>query len=331
MRGTGTVAMALLLGAATAAAQDAPRDFQVRPLGFSVAVPAGWDGGQGATGLVAQDASHNGFVVTREPFFHDPDMFAAAWRTQLGAAKIDAMVERTKAAGHEVWFASWKKDDRQIDVWRVYVPECEMLYNFSFSGAPGFDLKSLADATLKSFKCTAPKPELKFQPNPESVTTRIGIRLPEGYAKEQNEGFQLGGGISGGFVKTLPGYDPPHIAGRIRFHGMPADAVMPTSDRQLIPCNNTEKILDVVWSEDQSRFGQVAKKPRAKGATFSGLKGDWMEATVIAKSGLPQRWMGFVGRYKQDVVALVVLVDEREARLHKDYLKQVCSNITIAK
>ena len=56
-----------------------------------------------------------------------------------------------------------------------------------------------------------------------------------------------------------------------------------------------------------------------------------MEASVVAKSGLPQRWMGFVGRYKQDVVAVVVIVDEREARLHKDYLKQVCSNLVIAK
>ena len=41
--------------------------------------------------------------------------------------------------------------------------------------------------------------------------------------------------------------------------------------------------------------------------------------------------MGFVGKYKQDVVGVVVLVDEREARLYKDYLKQVCSNIEIAK
>ena len=83
--------------------------------------------------------------------------------------------------------------------------------------------------------------------------------------------------------------------------------------------------------EDELEFGQVAKKPRARGATYSGLKGDWMEASVIAKSGLPQRWMAFVGKYKQDVVTLVIIVDEREARLHKDYLKQVCSNFDIAK
>jgi hypothetical protein len=331
MRGAGFLVTAILLGAAAAAQEDKPREFKVRPLAFTVDVPAGWTGEQGPTGLVAQDRQRNGFIVTREPFLHDPDTFAAAWQTLLGAAKIDAKVDRTKVSRNDAWHASWTAGDRQIDVWRVYAPDCEMLYNFSFSSVDGFDMKPIAESTLKSFKCTADKPELKFQQNAESVTTRISIRLPEGYEKERNEGFQLGGGISGGYVMTLPGYDPPHIAGRVRFHGMPADAVMPTSDRQLIPCSDTEKVLDSMWNEDATEFGQVEKKPRSRSATYSGLKGDWMEASVIAKSGLPQRWMGFVGKIKQDVVALVIIVDEREARLHKDYLKQVCSNIVVAK
>ena len=84
------------------------------------------------------------------------------------------------------------------------------------------------------------------------------IRLPEGYEKQDlAEGFQLGGGIMGGYVKTLKGYDPPHIAGRIRFHGMPADAVMPTSDRQMIPCSDVEKVLDSAWRDDQKEFGKT--------------------------------------------------------------------------
>jgi hypothetical protein len=328
MRGTA----AFLLWAAVAAAQEAPREFQVRPLGFSVAVPAGWTAGQGPTGMAARDAAGNGFVITREPFLHDPETFATAWVTQLRDAKLDASVERTKAHGRDAWRASWTAGERQIEVWRVHVPEYEMLYNFSFSGAAGSDMKALVDPTLKSFKCPPPKTDLKFQKNAESVSTRIGIRLPEGYEKQDlGEGLQLGGGIMGGYVKTLKGYDPPHIAGRIRFHGMPADAAMPTSDRQWIPCNDVEKVLDAVWREDEKEFGQVEKKPKAKDATFSGIKGSAMEASVVAKSGRPQRWMGFVGRYKQDVVAVVVIVDEREARLHKDYLKQVCSNLEVAK
>jgi hypothetical protein len=330
MRGKGTLLASLLIVGA-AAAQDAPREFQIRPLGFNVLVPAGWKGEQGASGLVAQDAKQNGFVVTREPFLHDPDTFAAAWRTQLAAGKIDAIVERTKTCGHDAWFATWTAGDRRIDVWRVYAPENEMLYNFSFSGAKDFDLKSLADATLKSFKCTAPKAELKFQQNSEAVTTRIGIRLPEGYEKEGFEGFRLGGGIMGGFVKTLPGYDPPHIAGRIRFQGRDAGTTYITEDMKEIRGGDTEKLLERAWEDDEREFANVVKKPKSKGATFSGIKGDWMEATVIAKSGLPQRWMGFVGKLKQDVVELVIVVDEREARLHKDYLKEVCSNFVIAK
>jgi len=322
--------VAVLLLARTAAAEDPPREFQVRQLGFSVNVPAAWKGEQAPNGLVAQDGQRNGFIVTREPFLHDPETFAAAWRVQLSAAKIDAIVEKTKAGSRDAWFATWTVGDRQIDVWRVYAPENEMLYNFSFSGAKNFDMKSIEDATLKSFKCTAGKPELKFQQKGEAVSTRISLRLPEGFEKEAIQGFRLGGGISGGFVKTLPGYDPPHIAGRIRIEQHDAGGTYMTQTGT-ISGGDTEKWLERAWDDDQGEFGQVAKKPRAKSVSYSGIKGDWMESTVIAKSGLPQRWMGFVGKYKQDVITLVILVDEREARLHKDYLKQVCSNFEIAK
>jgi hypothetical protein len=329
MRGTVLVLPLLLVAAA---ADEGPKEYQVRPLGFTVAVPAGWSGEQGATGLAAQDAARNGFVVTREPFLHDADTFAAAWQAQLGAAKIDAKVERTKAAGRDAWRASWTAGDRQIDVWRVHAPECEMLYNLSFSGAPGFDLKSLSDATLKSFKCTAPKAELKFQQTPESVTTRISIRLPEGYRKDEvPEEIELGGGIKGGYVKHLPGYDPPHVAGRIRFQGLDASRTYRFPDGQEILGSDTDKLLEWLWSDDQGQFAKVEKKPRSRDATYSGVKGCWMDVPVVGKDGLPLRWMGFVGKHKLDTVAVIVLVDDREGRLHKDYLKQVCSNLVIAK
>ncbi len=330
MRGTGL--LVLLVAAAVASAQDAPREFQVRPLGFSVMVLAGWTGEQGASGLAARDPGGNGFVVTREPFLHDAETFAATWRAQLEGAKIDARVERTKAFGRDAWRAAWTIGDRQIEVWRVHAPECEMLYNFSFSGAAGFDLKPVVDATLKSFKCAAAKPELKFQPNAESVTTRIGLRLPQGYAKDDVvESFKLGGGILGGFVRTLKGYEPPHIAGRIRFQGREAGTTYITEDRQEVLGSDVEKLLELAWRDDEKEFAIVEKKPKPKDATFGGVKGSAMEACVLGKNGMPQRWMGFVGKYKLDVVEVIVIVDDREARLHKDYLKQVCSNLVIAK
>src|SRR5262245_20307780 len=110
--------------AAVAAAQEPPREFQVRPLGFTVAVPAGWAGEQGASGLVARDANQNGFIVTREPFLHDPETFATTWVGQLRGAKLDTTVERTKANGRDAWRAAWTAGDRRIEVWRVHAPEC---------------------------------------------------------------------------------------------------------------------------------------------------------------------------------------------------------------
>lgn len=330
MRGTGL--LALLLAAALAAAQDAPREFQARNLCCSVALPAGWTGELGANGMSARDASGNGFVVTREPFLHDAEAFATLWEGQLRDGKLDTKVERTKASGRDAWRAAWTAGDRQIEIWRVYAPECEMLYNFSFSGAAGFDLKALVEPTLKSFKCTPPKPELKFQGNPESVTTRIGLKLPEGYAKDDvGESFRLGGGILGGFVRTLQGYEPPHVAGRIRFQGREAGTTYITEDRQEVLGSDVEKLLELSWRDDEKEFSKVEKKPKPKDATFNGIKGSAMEAFVVAKNGLPQRWMGFVGKFKQDVVEVIVIVDDREARLHKDYLKLVCSNLVIAK
>lgn len=329
MRGTG---FAVLLCAAFAAAQEGPREFQVRPLGFSVAVPVEWTAEQGTTGMVARDPKDNGFLVTREPFLHDEDTFAAAWRAQLSAAKVDALVERTKAGGREAWHAAWTAGDRRIEVWRVYVPESEMLYNFSFSAAAGFDLKPLADATLKSFKCAPAKAELKFQPNAESVSPRIGIRLPEGYEKEPPAmGPELGGGIMGGFVKTLKGYDPPHVAGRIRFRGLEAGVTYGLPNGRELLSSDTEKVIDYVWQEDQPEFAPATRKPKTKDMTCSGFKGSMMDGPVVGKDGLPRRWMAFVGKYKQDVVEIIILVDAREARLHKDLLKQVCSNLVIAK
>lgn len=324
MRGTGLL-LALLVG--TAAGEDAPREFQVRPLGFSVAVPAGWTGDQGAAGLVARDAAQNGFMVTREPLLHDADAFAAAWQAQLAAARIAATVERTKACGREAWRAAWAVGDRQIEVWRVYFPDCEMLYNISFSGAKGFDLKAVVDPTLKSFKCTAPKAELKFQKAAESIANRIGIRLPEGY--EKDESLERAVGFRE-YVKLLKGYEPPHVAGRIKLLGLPVGRFQ-LPNGKMVNTGEPEETVAVFWEDAQADFEPVAKKPRPREATFEGIKGVTWEIPAVGKDGRPRRWMAFCGKLKQDVTLVIVILDEREVRLHKDYLKQLCSNLEVAK
>ena len=51
---------------------------------------------------------------------------------------------------------------------------------------------------------------------------------------------------------------------------------------------------------------------------------------MLDKNGLPKRFLVFAGKAKQGLIVITVIVDEREARLYKDYLKQVCSQITFA-
>jgi len=320
----GTVLATLLLSGALAAGQgDGSRDYQVRPLDFKVTLPGGWTAEQGPTGMVAHDAAQNGVIVSREPFFHDDDTFADVWQAELAAAGKDAKVERKRISSRYFWRAQWTAGDRTIEVWRLHEPDTEMLYNFAFSAAKDYDLKSVADDILKSFKCTAEKPKLKFQPDTQAATTTIQVRLPEGYYKSQRlGGISLGGGLSGSFVKTLPGYDPPHIAGELRFRGLPAAALSYMG-------GNVEKLLESSWSEDQEKFASVLKKPRSRSATYSGVKGSTLEVQVMGKDGKPRRWLGFCGKHKQDVVELILVVDEREVRLHDDLLKDICSEFEV--
>lgn len=320
------VVLLLLLGVS---ALGAPNEVQARSLGCTVALPEGWTGEETATGLTAHDGAGNSLVIAREPLIHTTDAFGAAWEEKLGkTASIEARVERTKLGGREAWHSAWSAGGKQIEVWRIYVPECEMLYELSFTAAAGFDLKSIVDPALKSFKCTPPKEELVLQKQVASVSSRAQVRLPVGYENVIDPGAD-GGGFRE-FAKYIPGYDPPHEAGRIKLLGLPVGRFeLPSHD--FVDTGDPEATLDVFWTEVQKDFEPVKKKPRPKNATFSGLKGCATDIPVVGKDGLPRRWMAFCGRAKQDVVLVTILVDERDARLHKDYLKQVCSTLVVAK
>jgi len=322
MRGT-VLATLLLCGALAAGQEEGPREYEVRPLDFKVEVPGGWTADQGSTGMVARDGARNGFIVSREPFFYDDDRFAEVWEGELDKAGLDAKVERKRLSSRYVWRAEWTAGDRQIEVWRLHEPDIEMLYNFAFSAAKDFDLEPVVKDVLKSFKCTAEKPKLEFQRETHAATTRIQIRLPEGYYKDERMGgFRLGGGLSGSFVKILPGYDPPHVAGELRFRGLPAQALSYMG-------GNVEKLLEASWEEDAKKFASVLKKPRGRSATFSGVKGATLEVPVLGKDGKPRRWLGFCGKHKQDIIELILIVDEREVRLEDDLLKEIGSEFQV--
>ena len=311
----GRAGFVLLLVATVAQAEWKLTPYKCRPLEFEVGVPEGWQAQQDRTGLVASTRDA-GFLITREPFLATEKGFAEKWRKQLAAGGVTVDVKLTKARGFVAYRAAWtvEKAKRQIEVWRLFVPGNQMLYNVSFSAEATVDLKGLVDAVLRSFKCAPKALKMKFNRTPDSLGPRISIKIPEGYQKAPM-GVRLGGGISRGYTKRLPGYTKPHVAGLIAVGG---------------GYGQSKKQVMQPWDMAKEDFAEVLKKPRVKSAKYGDLKGHSLTAQVLDKKGFPKRFLVFAGKAKQGLIVITVIVDEREARLYKDYLKQVCSQITFA-
>ena len=179
-----------------------------------------------------------------------------------------------------------------------------------------------------SFKCSAQKEELRFQKKTEGITTRVQIRLPEGYVKSSGGGVRLGGGLIGGYVKTLDGYAEPHVAGQITWRGLSTRIRHAFPDGKTIPGINAKGILQQFWNMAREDLAQ-AGKARPRSARFAGIKGFRLEADVVTKDGSSKRWMAFAARVKEATIVVMILVDTREVRMHKDLLKQICSRLEV--
>ncbi|MHC4339701.1 MAG: hypothetical protein ACYSX0_05765 [Planctomycetota bacterium] len=329
------VALILLLLSALARAQDPlvfrKEPYKCLPLEFVVAIPEGWEALQDHTGIVVR-SKEQGFMVSREPFLHDPKLFADAWGKVLGAAGVETRVQPAKAGRYQAYRTSWETKSgpgRTIQVWRVYVPEVEMLYNFSFSAPKDADLEPLVKSVLGSFKCTAPKNDkLEFEAQAESLGARVNLRLPKGYAKSPAL-IVLGGGEGGDYVKTLKGYEKPHIAGSISVSGYDARITYVQEDGSEIPGTNVKKLVEKTFDDSRGKFSKILKRPRTKAARIAGLKGFALTAQALSSKGLPKHVYIYGGKLKQSVLVFTIIVDAREARLYKDIGKQICSKLEI--
>ncbi|MHC4548817.1 MAG: hypothetical protein ACYTEZ_08555 [Planctomycetota bacterium] len=338
MRGRLVLPLLLLCGAAAAQELTFGKEpYQVRALEFQVAVPEGWQAEQDHRNVVVRDRNRTGFIVSREPFLHDPKTFAEAWGAELGSAGRKTEVTQAKVGRLQAWRARWTSDaagGRNIEIWRIYVPRYEMLYNFSFTAASGTDLAPLVTPVCKSFKVTAPAPTLAFADRSISVGTRFTLTLPRGY-----EQVQRGPGIGevalyyGGLhFKHLKGYKEPHRAGRIAYRTFTADRPIGMPGGRVIQATNVKDMAQGWWDSVEAKLlDRVVGKPKRRAVRVSGLKGAGVTAEGLSKQGLPQRVYVYVGRIKRHVLILTLAVDEREVRQHKDLFKQICSRIKVAR
>ncbi|MHC4135658.1 MAG: hypothetical protein ACYTDU_14805 [Planctomycetota bacterium] len=328
--------LACLLLVAPASAGDitfAEEPCRVQALEFEIATPEGWERLQNHRNLVVRSRDQTGFIVSREPFLHDPKRFGPAWEAELRAAGKKVKVTPTKVGRLEAWRANWTagaNGERDIEVWRLRVPGSEMLYNFSFSGAMGTDFTPLVGPLFKSFNVTAPKPSLAFQQQRISLGSRFSIMLPQGYAKVQqvlNLG-EVAFYYGGHYVTYLYGYKEPHLAGRISVRTLTADRPIGMADGRVIQTTNARDMSEAWWEVvEMPLVGGVVGKPKMRSARFAGAKGATVMASALSKNGLPKRVFIYVGRMKLNVLIMSIVVDEREALRHKKLFKQICSQL----
>lgn len=323
----------LLLALAQEAPAFEPEPYANAPFEVKFGKPQGFEAVADEVGLLLHRAGV-GFRVTREPMLEDPETFASSWSGKLGGAGKEGKVTASKVGKYQAWSTGYDVDaggPRRIEIWRIYAPDPELLYNFRFSAPPAYPLKALVDGVLKAFACSAPRPKLEVPDRASPVEGRWYIRLPKGYESVKDAAVRLGGGSRSGFVKLLPGYDPPHPSAwlQIAAHN-PAGSVY-MEDGRIVPGSKYEEFAAKLLADVQTAelVTKLDGKPKGKARSFSPFK-DGYELTVAGTGadGSAKEICCYVGKVDSDLAFRVTLVaDARELRLHKDLLKQLCSNL----
>ncbi len=292
--------------------------FPCPPLEVKFGKPQGWEPVIEGGVLVLHRAG-SGFKVSREPFLYEIKEFQAAWEKELAAGGIAGSTKALKVGRNEAVRASFELDregKRTIEIWRVRVPDCEMLYNFTFSLPAGGDMKSLVDGVLKPFTCTAPPPKLEFQPQPTAFGAGLEFKLPVGYDR-----------AAGGYVKLMPGYgEQPREAGRISILLYRHDTLYTTPDGKAVTGTSVDDVTELPWAEISKEM-QRADKQRGSATRYGGNKGHLATAGGLAKDGSEKAYYAFGTKLRGVTLVFVLLVDARETRLHKNLFKDFCETL----
>ncbi|MGQ0615152.1 MAG: hypothetical protein ACT4PV_15575 [Planctomycetaceae bacterium] len=292
--------------------------FACPPFEVKFGKPQGWEPVIEGGVLVLHRAG-SGVRVTREPFLYEIKEFQAAWEKELAAGGVAGSVKALKVGRNEAVRASYELDregKRGIEIWRVRVPESEMLYNFTFSLPSGGDMKTLVEGVLKPFSCTAPPPKLEFQATPTSIGAGLEFKLPVGYAK-----------ADGGYVKLMPGYgEQPREAGRISLTLFRHDTLYRTTDGKGVTGSSVDEVTELPWAQVSEEL-QRADKLRGNAARYGVHKGHLATAGGLAKDGSEKAYFAFGTKLRGVTLVFTLLVDARETRLHKNLFKEFCETV----
>jgi hypothetical protein len=320
----GRVPVAALALVALCAA--APEDLVFRrnayvcaPLEFQVSIPNGWEASHSTTAMAARGSSM-GFRITREPFLHDPKGFARKWEERLADAGVKAKVKPARAGRYKGYSASWRpaaSPGPSLHVYRLHVPDTEMLYNVAFSVPTEADPKPLVQGVLRTFRCTAAKPKPDLGQTAGFARLRLHLKLPNGYEKverppprSREEAARAPFAV---YRKVLPGYKPEHEAARLEIYGWFGGAV--------------EEHVGKVVGQAQSVLVGSPTSPRIRGMKYGDHKGSLVRFDG-ERDGVPKHYYAFGLKTRVGLrVVVTLLVDDREIRLHKNVFKDICRNI----
>jgi len=288
-------------------------------------VPTAWKVAQDRTGLSAR-GSNMGFVITREPYLGDEKTFASQWRKVLADGGILTEVKAARAGRYKAVHATWpakRTPDYVVEVFRVHVPDLEMLYNISFSAPKSADRAAIVEGVLKSFKVTAKGTKLELQETRVKVGGAGAIRLPIEFVKVA-PGRRMDGE---NYERPMVGYKMPKLAGRITLLALPAG-------RRLQSGGNTgdpESINAWIVQTHGVGGGAFVGKTRNKSKSAGGLKGSIFTARYEGPTGDFYQVGLWSGKGKRECPVVLMIIHERELKLHRKYFSTILKSFKATK
>ncbi|MHC4939911.1 MAG: hypothetical protein ACYTHK_13155 [Planctomycetota bacterium] len=290
---------------------------------FEVRIPQGWKVAMDKTGISAQ-GDGAGFVITREPFLGSEDSFAEDWRVVLVNAGLKTRVEKARAGRYRAYHARWEKGGRVIDVYRLFVPDLQMLYNISFSTPKGAATDELFKGVFKSFKVTEKAKKLELTSTNISVGKAGTLRIPKG-CEEQSRQY---GPKS--YVRMMKGYEKPKTAVTIRVTSVRSGISYRTQDDS--GSTSDPEFLNRVQAAGLGfKDPNWIKKPKSKAASYGGLKGLALTGQIRGADGDVYEACLWSGKGKRESPTILIIVHERETKLYKNYIKTILKSFKAAK
>ncbi len=333
--------MAVLLTLAAAGFAEKPPKIPAGPtytckgLNFRIGTPENWMSEHDLLRMVSK-GDGMGFRVTREPFLYAEKTLAKRWTATLKAAGFDAKVKTARAGKYSAYRAEYSYQGdaagpRPIVVYRIRVPENEMLYNIAFSVNPGVEAQPYIDTVLAGFAYTGPKSEVKWQAQPVAIGRAATFKIPEGYVKKELKPRRRRPEVQWIYRKTMEGYTPKREAGRITLYAFNARARYevpggPVSGADL------EKLVSSRWDLVKGDIAKPLGRPKSKNARAGEFKGRSLKAMGETKEGFVRVMEAFGTKLRGGFSVVICLYcDERELKLHKKLFKGMLKSLKAPK